>query len=562
MAKTSKAPNARSSPKKGGVKKVMNDRPEGVGRPVIYPAVKVIVYSGDGAQKTEVVDRPAITAKKMKEILKWESEPEYVTRQQKIDPTFNGGLPDVGKQVKYTDQETGVTHTATVLLKDEEGHKVVCWNVVGNRPFDKARCDKYVQDMANRQWAGPTTLPGETFNGETFLVSRTGKVESGQKRGVALVLLWQKWRKQLELGGTLTRLWPPEQYPEGPVIDIPIFVGISESPKVIRTIDEVQPRSIADTVFTSPIFEELTYEKKLEASKAMGTAAPLLWNRVGGRTTSTLHQLLTHSEATDFIDRHPRLRRCVLHIIKCDSGEGKSIRYARLGLGECAAIMYLMAHGDSDINAYRNADPSPKESVLTCSLMAKAEAFWKEFGAREGSGAIVSEAVAAVVDKDAGSIKDRKYAILAKAWSVYVEGLKITNGDVALTEEDFQTDQNGKKSLALPYTFNHDDMGIDCGPKVHKAEEEKSVEAARKSKEEEHKKAVEEAEARLGKSGKKNGNGKKNGDKASTADFGSWEPDAETAADDVIEDESEFVDPDSLDEADADLIADSEPEGE
>ena len=568
---------AKNKGKSGGVRKVMNNRPEGIGREVIYPEVQLIFYSGDGSQKTVVKDRPAITAEQMKKILLWETEAEWIVRQQAVDPTFDGGFPDVGRQVVSVDPETGVEHRATVLLKDNEGQKVVCWNIVANRPFDEGRCRQYVQDMANRQWAGPTTLPGETVNGETLVIGRTGAVESGQKRGVALVLLHQLWKKHCEMTGVYSFLWPKEKYPDGPVLDIPVFVGISENPRVIRTLDNVQTRTTSDTYFSSPLFDELLPGPRKECCRSCGVATGLLWDRTGAGKQSAFHKYRTHSEEAEFLDRHPRLRKCVLHLQKCNSTEGRGISQG-LGMsaGECAAIMYLMGHGDSDIDVYSNAEPRPKESVLDCGLMDRASEFWEEVGKVEGDGATIAAVVSSVVDKDAGSIKHRKYAILSKAWALYVDDQPIDEESISLNEDDFQVDEHGKTTLSKPFHFNHGDNGIDLGSKVTRSQ--KDAEAAKaeaaKEKEEARRKAVEEADRRLKavqkKNGQKNGNGgngKKGRKKAAeapaeapstptTADFADWEPPVE-------EDEGENEVGESEVEADAAALGvDDSPEAE
>jgi len=351
-------PKPQAKPRKGKAR-VADERPAGKDRPVLYPDVALTICFGDGKTAVEAKIRPALTAAKMKEILDWEDENEYAARLKRADPSLKEGqlkLPEVGEQVTATDED-GVVRTSTVLLKDANGVKVVCWHIVGNREFKGDVARKYSQDILNRMWTGPSA-GDKTFNGETFTVGETGRVENGQKRGVALVLAWQQWVKHCETRGRWSVLWPKDQYPNGPTLDIPIFFGISESARVIRTIDNVSTRSLADTIGTSPLFVDLGPEAKRECSRYMDKAVTYLWKRTGTGDMSSFHEYRSLSESLDFADRHPRLQKCVRYIYRLNHPKGEHLPIThklQLSPGECAAIMYLMACGNSNEVDYRNS---------------------------------------------------------------------------------------------------------------------------------------------------------------------------------------------------------------
>jgi hypothetical protein len=495
---------ANGSPKKGGRIKTTGERPEGKGRDIVYPNLQLVVCCS-GEPKVELQVRPALTGQKAKELLDLESEPEYIARMMKADPTLkeeNCQFPDVGKQVVAKDED-GNERTATVLFKDENDKKVVCWNVTGNRPFDEITCGKYIQDTLNRNWAGPSTGE-ESFNGETIVIGATGRVESGQHRLPALYRAWQRWLKDINANAEKSywgKLWPKEQYPDGPVMDVPIWFGISESPKVVRTLDLGRPRTTSDTISTCPLFKDLKEEYKRECSKMMDSAVDLLWARTGAAKLSTRHKYATAPELMDMIDRHSRLKNAVLHLHKVNRQKAISLLF--LSAGEMATVMYLQAVGASDENAYRNTEPMPKESALDFSLWDKAEKFWREISDGEALHDSIKLGIAAAADADEKATKSFKLAVVAKAWAAYLTGTAVTPGDCTLGPDDIKTDTTGRKSVALPFHFNADDDqgGIDQGQPVkgvttkEDVDEEKA--AIDKEKAEAHKAKIDEAQKKI-----------------------------------------------------------------
>ncbi len=453
-----------------GRAKTTDPRPEGQDRKVMYPELKMVCCIGDGSRKVDFKVAPAMTAKKMMKVLAWESEAEYQARMMSADPTAKPEqfrFPEIGEQLTGQDDD-GNPRTATVLCKDETGQKIVCWNVIGNRHFDEPSCCQYIQDVLNRQWSGPSTGQA-TFNGETFVVGVSGRVESGQHRGVGLVRAWQRWKRHIDVGvGRWADLWPVGQYPDGPVMDVPIWFGISEDPRVIRTLDIGRRRTISDTIETSPIFEKLKPGERIESSKMLGGALKFLWQRTGTKDVSSFHEVQTPSEMMDLLDRHPRLQRCVLHILKCNSFKNGKMINNTLGpiAGTCSAIMYLMAAGNCDINDYRNAEPMPKESALgKMDLWDKAEQFWRDYAAGDGPHSSILQAITAAAAIDGKSCPTpEKLAIISKAWNVYKDGSEVGPSQCLLSLDEYQTDQHGKKSLASIHTFNAS-AGIDLGTK-------------------------------------------------------------------------------------------------
>jgi len=454
---------------------------DGVPREIIYPDLSITVCHGDGRQSVSCETRPALTGKKMAELMNWMTEKQYTKYRLHLDPSLkeeyavfpsNGVVPITDENSRPILDERGKPLVTCVLLeKDENGDKVICLNNCCNRPFDEATARKYAQDVLNRNWAGPTTLPGETINGEMIEISRYGQVISGQHRGVGLILAWQIWLKQRAQGnGPALDKWPPDQYPDGPVMDTPVFFGISEDPRVLQTLDNVRPRSTSDVVYSSPIFASLNPEDKKQCSRMMDAAVDLLWQRTGAGKLDTAygkaHRYQTHSESMDFIRRHEKLQKCVKHLRYCDR-DGAIRTMGKLSAGKCAAIMYMMACSESDYNSYHQADPLPNEKVLTFSRWEEAKKFWQEIKDGNGNHDAIREAVSKLIDED-GTRDSEKFCLLAKAWNTIVDpssGGRIIPSDLDM-EDCYVCDDKGNWSLGPDAPgFG----GIDLGPKTREA---------------------------------------------------------------------------------------------
>lgn len=89
-----------------------------VEREVKYPYYKVLVCANDNPDHVDEQGDPVeydgpITADLAKQLLDWETEPDYVKRKLAEDPNY---------------KESKLKFGSEFLLKDADGNKVVCWN--------------------------------------------------------------------------------------------------------------------------------------------------------------------------------------------------------------------------------------------------------------------------------------------------------------------------------------------------------------------------------------------------------------------------------------------------
>lgn len=417
-------------------------------RPVIYPDVRAEICIGDNA----------ITAEQAKDILGWTTEEE---RLLQIAAEHPGIGKDALKAYEYGD--VYMLNDASKLTDKgtPAGAKVRCYQNLDNRPFDLPWCLGLAQTILNGQWAGPLTIPGETINGSTIVLSRTGKVESGQHSLVALILAHQMWfanRKKYPF-------W--ENSVGGPVIETIVIYGISEDRRVLMTVDNCKPRSEADVFYTSDLFVKLTPPDRKECSRMLAAAVDLLWARTDTRGYKT------HSEVVGFVDRHMKLLKTLEHIfVENSSRSGRKISALRLSAGQCAALCYLMAASNSDGDAYRNGLP-PSEKGLDFKLLDKAKQFWallaggEEFKeVRLALGRLVESASDDPANQGLGGRSNEKLAIISKAWDVFRQGFPVVEADVKLVYNGVDDAGNALPDGQLKLLDYADFGGIDVPEKI------------------------------------------------------------------------------------------------
>lgn len=414
-----------------------------------------------------------ITEEQMKEILGWETEGEYRKRKMDEDDSL------LAEQAVFTDEDWG-----RMSLKNRAGEKVVCWNCRNNRELDMAQTKEYIQDILRGNWAGPTPMPGTTINGETIIIGKSGQTISCQKRGVALVLACEDWRRN------------PESYPawpDGPpVMDALVVRGVSEDPRVIRTVDNVQPRDLYDVFYSSDEFEGESPAAKRLLSNMMAKAVDVLWERTRAGDAKGKQ---THSESIEFDKAHPKLKKLVRHVF--EENKDNTISVLRVSPGMVAAMTYLMASSTTDIDGGYLEERNEKK--LKFDFEAKAKLFVTEWLAKtSGKNAIVLRKAFALAagDDQPDSSSRRQIAILAKAWHIYREG-----GQLSPKEDDQEVPIECKEGgqLYLEYQVGPDGIkhlkpdplhsvgGVDQGigkywnpPEPEPTEEEKAAIAARK----------------------------------------------------------------------------------
>ncbi len=400
-----------------------NGEPEG-GRPILYAKPQVrLCLEADGSQITFAV---------CKKLLRWEAEKDYVARMCKDNP-------------KLKQEEVGYGND--FLLKDEEGQKVRCWANTRNRPFDDSWARQLAQDILNRVFK---------FNMENIIISLHGEVISGQHRLVGLALACQIWAGKN--GGRWKGKWPVE-----PFIESSIGFGAPDNPEVLRTYDNVKPRTLADVFYTSEIFRELTSVERKECSRMLQRAVDLLWKRTGAGTgADSTNKYQSHSTSMEFLDRHGSLLKCLHKMLEFN--RERAISVLKMSPGECAGLLYMMGSSSSDGDVYRNSDPLTEKSLSWDNYDLACE-YWEGLAKKLDKFEPLRIALGSLVDEDTGTGGRRveKYAVLAKAWGLFAGGEDISEETLNLPGM-YHTDEKGVVRLIECPDFG----GIDIGEKKTK----------------------------------------------------------------------------------------------
>lgn len=323
---------------------------------------------------------------------------------------------------------------------DKLGNKIVCTNNDRNRPFDVMHASKLAQVYLN---SGPGLPPEKRrwqFNFENIIISKSGRVCSGQHRLIGFVFACQLWASEEQKFHWLD-IWPTE-----PVLETSIGFGIDDAPQVTRTFDNVKTRTFADVLYTDPRFDEMGTETKKAATKMVDHAVRMLWARTGAKD-DPFSPFITHADASEFLDRHPRVLRAVKHVAEENKGASRPISKF-FSPGYASAFLYLMGCCESDGDRYRNAEP-PGDKVLSWSTWEQACDFWTELG--KGAAADVLRRALARTTQPAA-----KKAIITKAWASYLEHKRVREEDITLR---FRTGELGEQVLDEHPLFS----GIDVG---------------------------------------------------------------------------------------------------
>lgn len=443
-------------------------------RPIAYPQLAVGIRDSTGD------DDPPLSIKEANTLLGFETEEQYVSRMR-------------GERPKQSEAKSRGDFALHVFCTDMLGQPVVCWNNNQNRPYEEERTLQYVQDILNRKWAGPLTMPGETINCEgVIVIGRRKEVISGQKRLLALIFAGQI------LSGVRApkdedNKFTPEQtahwrklWPDGkPVLETLLALGNSEAECVVATVDTAQPRKLADVFYTSKLFRTLPgqdpetkavgrrptsmLERRL-LGRTLSWAVDLFWDRTGCKGND-FHGFKSHGETLGLVDRHPRLVEAVEHLFIENNADGKPITELKLSPGHCAALLYLMAASGSDGDAYRRKDLR-SEKVLDFSLWDKACEYFVHLANRDNGGPLypVREAIRALENEDdlVGGKTSERHAILLKGWSRFLADEPIADSDLLV--EYNVSKATGLRTLdraALPKL-----EGIDLGEPAKKKPED------------------------------------------------------------------------------------------
>lgn len=314
-------------------------------RQVMYDKLEAEWHLGD----------EALTGPEAMTILGWEEEPQGT---------------------KWLDEE--------YLLKDEYGRPVRCHNNAHNREFRRDHALGLTYDLLNRHWADSRNSTDDervTQNGESIIIGEYGNVLSAQHRLVGLALAHQKWHREPHWKDS--GLWPEESGP--PTMEALIVRGVSEGSKTTRTLDNVLPRGLNDVLYADArVFGKHTKSERATLTKMIDTAVRTLWDHTGAGEDGW-SPYRTHSEALEFIYRHPKVSRFVKHIfdvnkrvkVEKEWGDWPVARY--IGPGTAAALAYLMAASltvDPDGDYWHHDVRLRNESTLNFSALEKSIEFW------------------------------------------------------------------------------------------------------------------------------------------------------------------------------------------
>lgn len=387
----------------------------GKGREIIYDKVEVHICANcPGA------DMEPLSQEQIKKFLGWETESEYRKRIGNDKATFAKAKDENG-------------HQLYPVFKDFNGEFVYCHRNARNRPFDETWALKQIPQIF--------LTGGWRFNAEgTFCVNCYGDVTSAQHRGIGAIIAEQM------------RLKDPEKYKDvwdGPIyLETLLSLGGPADEETLRTIDNTKPRKDEDTIFTSETYADVKdpVEKK-RLGKMLSVATDFLWKRTRASEINTAEKYQTIQSSWHWRENHKRLEKLVKHVWQENGDRHISGPPGRIQEGIAAGMLYLMAASASDIDAYRTADP-PSEKQLDFANEEKARQFWADYvrEAMEWAAYVqlkedgkpyktpkdpqgfqaLREMLGSLVESGAGGRTDEKCVVIAKAWTLYLEGEKFT----------------------------------------------------------------------------------------------------------------------------------------
>lgn len=249
---------------------------------------------------------------------------------------------------------------------------------INNREHDKSFSETYAYEILNRNWSGPSILvncENPTVNGESVVISRTGKIKSGQHRLVGLVLAAQLWERE-------KATWS-EKWPEEPYLETVLVTGTSDDPAVTRTFDCVRARTGADTLQSSGVFDndpDVGRGDRKHLCKIADNAIKRLWDLTNAKSDKT-NPFRTQTAISEFLATHPRLKDAVKWVYENNQSTDGTPRLGRFGSpGYTAAHLYLMGMSATEYSKY--AEVRTEEAADDSSWDAAID-FW--FGLAAGS---------------------------------------------------------------------------------------------------------------------------------------------------------------------------------
>jgi len=352
----------------------------------------------------------------------------------------------------WTVEQKGDGWGGSYLLIDRDKNKVRCLNNTDNRKLSLAWAETLAQDILRLNFK---------LNGESIIIGRTGRVISGQHRLIGFILAWQDWFKN------------PDAYPEwtavgGPVLECLLVYGASEAEDVVRTIDNVKPRTVTDMFMTSQMFKvdsrgnAISTADREKMAGMTAAAVMMLWERTRAKENAwNLKMYRSNSESMEFFLRHRRLEEAIGHIFIENAGKKTLAKFFK-PLGAAAGMMYLMAACRSDLKAYK-ADAELREANLNFDAWDDAQDFWVLLAAGDPEFAPVVDAFNSIPgyhDFGTGGV-DEYISVLAKAWLLYLQGQKFKKDDPRLVCQ-YREDPNNESNKILDEWPTVG--GVDLGP--------------------------------------------------------------------------------------------------
>lgn len=391
---------------------------------VIYPHLDVRLFLRDPSRAPSYEVPGPLTAEVAREILDWQEEP----------PEGKGLAFGDNYLLKYTNP-------------DGEEKKVRCGMNITNRPFYPKVAENWMYEILNGNWK---------FNGESMIFDNLGMAQDAQHRLVGLILAVNEWHLDQKRERALQR-WQ-DIWREEPSIDALIVVGVESDDKTINTIGTGKPRSLADALYRHSWFNSMPPKDRERAVKTAETAVNLLWERTAQNLNSFAPRR-SHSEAFEFIERHPRILKCVKFIREETKGK-KDWALLNCSMGYSAALLYLMGCCTTDASDDTNPkryDVVLNESALDWELYDRAEEFFIDLIGNGKATEALREELYKIPREVGGHFgKNLRIGMVIKAWNLYSDGKKITAEGVRV---ETGVDENENKTLAESPKIG----GIDVG---------------------------------------------------------------------------------------------------
>lgn len=222
-----------------------------------------------------------------------------------------------------------------------------------------------------------------------------------------------------------------------------------------RALAPHKMRSLLDIIDHNEDFALLPIRDRKECSRMLNVAADLLWQRTGSGSRAFAHHQ-SHLDPLRYLERHPRLLKCVRHLFHLNSSDGRAISVLKLSAGQCSALMYLMACAKSDGVEYRKM-VSAGENNLDWENWERASEFFTQLAAGNEMMQALRDALTVLGNQETGvgGTPPEKLATLVKGWLAFRASHHIAaNGQPnwSITAEDvklkYVTDQNCVVNLA------------------------------------------------------------------------------------------------------------------